>query len=396
MRGTADVCIVAQAGAFGGAETHTLGLIETMAGRGLSVILVEAGSRHYEEPLRRLGTGSGLKYRAVAFPVSGMSLRSAPAWWRVLRSVRAPVVVLPRTTTFAIPLLFFLICRLCFRKVFAIEHTCAVAMPKTRARKVFGCIPLGLGAWRWKRKASLYLSALLANRIIAVSNYVKDSLVANFGIHPSAIRVIHSGVDVARFARSEERGRAFKDAWGIPSDPFIFGTLGRLAPEKGIDLAVRAAALLAQGVDRSSFRLVVVGSGACEDSLRKLVSELQAQDLVVFVPFVPEPEQALSAFDAIVLPSRMEALGLTLLEGMAAGCIPVVARVGGMPEVIPDPGLGWVVEPENPAALARAMSEVLGLDAAARAVRRRKAVDHVAANFESVRNNGAIVSFMLS
>jgi len=106
---------------------------------------------------------------------------------------------------------------------------------------------------------------------------------------------------------------------------------------------------------------------------------------VTFAGFLSDPKPALWATDCILFSSRLEGLPLGLLEGMAAGCLPVVTRISGMPEVITDPNLGWVVEPEDPEALAAALRQVAALDDAAVAGYRERGVAHIRSHFDLER-----------
>jgi glycosyltransferase involved in cell wall biosynthesis len=98
----------------------------------------------------------------------------------------------------------------------------------------------------------------------------------------------------------------------------------------------------------------------------------------------------LAASDVILFSSRVEGLPLALLEGMAAGCIPIVTRISGMPEAVNDPSVGWVVEPESPEAIAVAMTAVLALDAAALASMKANARKRVQESFDIEKSHAVL------
>ena len=135
-----------------------------------------------------------------------------------------------------------------------------------------------------------------------------------------------------------------------------------LSEEKGVDLAIRALKHVLHAGPPKNIRLVIAGAGPGEECLRQLVNEFGLQDYVTFIGFAKNAADVLAGYDAILFPSRAEGLPLALLEGMAAGCIPIISRIGGMPEAVNSQDTGWVVPPENTDALSLAMRNVLALN----------------------------------
>ena len=122
--------------------------------------------------------------------------------------------------------------------------------------------------------------------------------------------------------------------------PFVVGVVSRLEPIKGMDLVVPAFALAAKKNLR--LKLLIVGDGSQRLLMEQQVEEAGIADRVTFVG--RQPQSALQDYydqiDILLLPSRSEGFGLTAIEGMARGCVPIVANVGGLPEVVtPDCGL---------------------------------------------------------
>jgi len=153
-------------------------------------------------------------------------------------------------------------------------------------------------------------------------------------------------------------------ATGAPSDPPAAPTIlciGRLIAEKGIDLAVAAFGSLASRFPDA--RLVVAGDGPERERLEQQVSDLGIGGRVDFLGWVPPERMPALIADAsvVVVPSRwQEAFGLVALETAWQGRPAVVARVGGLPEHVVDGETGLVVEPEDSASLARALTKLLG------------------------------------
>ena len=150
-----------------------------------------------------------------------------------------------------------------------------------------------------------------------------------------------------------------------PAQPFTIGYAGRLVPEKGVDLLLRAAAELP-----STARVRVLGAGPEQPRLAQLAAELGLGERVSFatVPSLAMPAE-LAALDCLVLPSRTrpnwkEQFGRVLIEAMACG-VPVVGSTSGeIPNVIGEAGLTF---PEDDALALAAHLRALQADPARRA-----------------------------
>ena len=212
-----------------------------------------------------------------------------------------------------------------------------------------------------------------ADGFVAINRPIEQELLSA-GASPEKVFRVENGVDLRRFHPAEpgEKGRV-RGAFGIPRDVPLVACFGRLSPEKGVDVLLRALPLLLQLVPGT--RLWLVGDGPSRPSLEGLALELGLGHAVHFAGAVEDPAPAWRAADAAALPSHTEGLPLALLEAMASG-IPVVATaVGGTPEVL-DGGAGTLVQPGNAEALARALAWALTRgEAHVRAARARAVVD---------------------
>jgi glycosyltransferase involved in cell wall biosynthesis len=126
-----------------------------------------------------------------------------------------------------------------------------------------------------------------------------------------------------------------------PSGVFTMGYAGRIAPEKGIHLLLRAAVGLG-----GEWRLRILGSGPEQSRLRALAGESAVLDRVEFLPAVPHAEVAafLRTLDVLVLPSLTtrrwaEQFGHVLIEAMSAETPVVASNSGAIPEVVGEAGL---------------------------------------------------------
>jgi glycosyltransferase involved in cell wall biosynthesis len=156
-------------------------------------------------------------------------------------------------------------------------------------------------------------------------------------------------------------GGAARRALSLPQDGAVVGFVGRLIPAKGGDLLLRALAR----VSDLPFRVALIGAGSERARLEALASELGIAERVHFHGEIPNAAPLFPAFDLFVSSSRSEGSPIVLFEAMAAGVPIAAARVGGVPEALREQD-AWLVPPEDPEALARAVREALGDPAAAR------------------------------
>ena len=199
------------------------------------------------------------------------------------------------------------------------------------------------------------LAHRLATHVTAVSSEVALSSVA-LGVLRERVTVIENGVDIARFDGSSADGTGLglpEHSVGVP----LMGAVGCLAPRKDYGTLLHALRKLRErGHD---FRMAIVGEGPDRPMLEALAVELGLADRVVFLGERSDVDQLLPAFSVFTLSSREEGIPNALLEAMAAARACVVTRVGGNAEVLEDGRTGWLVPPQDPAALAAALEEVL-------------------------------------
>ena len=190
-----------------------------------------------------------------------------------------------------------------------------------------------------------------AGRVIAVSEAVAESLRLNGVIESSKITVVHNGIDIDRFEQAVARG-----------GDVLVGAVGHLAPIKGHDVFVRAAALIS--ARRPDVRFVVIGEDKSPQmdhrrSLESLIAELGLNEIVTMPGWHDDMPSALSSLTLFVSAARSEPFGLAIVEAMAAGLPIVAAASEGALEILEDGITGRVVPVDDHHALAQAVEELL-------------------------------------
>ncbi|HEV7308734.1 glycosyltransferase family 4 protein [Ensifer sp.] len=137
-----------------------------------------------------------------------------------------------------------------------------------------------------------------------------------------------------------EMAQTLRASFGIASDAFVFGFVGRLSAQKAPERLIAAFKSVAAAVRNS--HLVMVGSGELETSLRAAMAESGLQNRMHLTSAFTGP-QAIPAFDLLLMPSRYEAMSYVMLEGAAAGKPIIATDIGGARTVIEDGTNGFIL-----------------------------------------------------
>ncbi|SHG98912.1 Glycosyltransferase involved in cell wall bisynthesis [Desulforamulus hydrothermalis Lam5 = DSM 18033] len=214
-------------------------------------------------------------------------------------------------------------------------------------------------AWpAWKKKLFARVERLLArftDKIITVSDALKQELMEMEGLPAKQITTIYNGIETDRF-NTKVDVKTVRRRLNIPELGQLVGTVARLAPQKGVSYFLKAASLLKD----YQVNFLVVGDGPLADELKQEACELGLQGRVIFAGQRDDIAEIMALLDIFVLPSVTEGLPLTILEAMAAGKPVVATRVGGVPEAIVEGKTGLLVAPKDPEALAVALAELIG------------------------------------
>ena len=218
-----------------------------------------------------------------------------------------------------------------------------------------GHLPPGLARQDQLRRVVAHLSGPRGHRLLAVHG--ARGGVQGFELPPEKVHLVPNGVDV--------------DQWKVPTpaprqppEPLVVAW-GRIQYEKGFQVLARAIGELRHRVP--GIRCVIAGRGTYLPELQTQIDMEGVSDIVQLAGFVPDNElrDLLQRASCVVIPSLYEPFGIVALEGMAAGAPTIVARTGGLAEIVEGTDAGMLFEPGNHHELADRIADVLADPAAA-------------------------------
>lgn len=209
---------------------------------------------------------------------------------------------------------------------------------------------------------------LRAARIIAVSEYARQELLAEADYPPDRIHVIYHGVDEWFRPSGKDERQQVRLRYLRPGEKALLLHVGHCAKRKNVERILQAVALLRQrGL---AVRFWQVG-GVFTAAQRPLVETLGIGEAITQIPHVPNADlpPLYAAADVFVFPSFYEGFGIPLIEAMACGTPVVCSNAASLPEVVGDAAL--TVAPDDIEGLAAAIARVLNDPALANDLRCR-------------------------
>lgn len=188
-----------------------------------------------------------------------------------------------------------------------------------------------------------------AREVIACSKFMVREVVSGFELPMEKVHLVPNGVDPALWKLTGE----------APTREKLVVAWGRVQYEKGFQVLVRAIAELRQRVPE--VRCVIAGRGSYLPELQTQIDMEGVTDIVDLAGFVPDDDlrRILQRAGCVIIPSLYEPFGIVALEGMAAGAPTIVARTGGLAEIVDGTGAGLLFEPGDHHDLAAQIESVL-------------------------------------
>ncbi len=202
--------------------------------------------------------------------------------------------------------------------------------------------------------------AVLADRVLCVSEAVRRQLLAQQELAPEAAQVLYIPVDERLLTVEAEP--TVREELGLTPEAPVAVMLGRLTAWKGQHVAIAAWRSVRQYFPEAALLLVGEGETSYHEQCKALIARLGIQESVRLLGHRNDVDRLLSAADLVIHAScydrpeqgTVEAFGLVVAEAMAAGKPIVATDAGGVPEVIGDSAAGKLVRPGDPEAMATA------------------------------------------
>lgn len=189
----------------------------------------------------------------------------------------------------------------------------------------------------------------LSSKVICVSNAVENSIKELFDLNNTV--TIYNGIEEEKIVEN----KIFRF-----NNKMIF--CGRLSKVKGVDILIKALKIIKEK-NKYDFELIIVGDGDEREKLEKMCYEYKLMDKVKFEGFQNDVWKFLDNSSVFIYPVTWnEAFGISIVEAMARGCIPIASKRGGIGEIISNCENGFLVDEISAESLAEVISNVYDLD----------------------------------
>jgi len=228
-----------------------------------------------------------------------------------------------------------------------------------------GASGLSFQKLNFARTLDLWTVRLWCERIIAVSEYVRESTNRHLNFPLERVDLLYNPIDADLFRGQTSRDRdQVLGELGIPAESPILLNVARVSPQKGQLYAVRALPLIMKQYPDA--HLLLAGPTTDPQWLARLEEEIRLLGIANQVHILgarSDVPDLLRACDIFIFPSLYEGLGIALIEAMAAGCVCVATNTRPLEEVVNNGVDGLLVPPRNEAALAEAVCGLLAAPA---------------------------------
>jgi len=197
------------------------------------------------------------------------------------------------------------------------------------------------------------LGAFLSDRIITLTEGLRDEITSLGITRASHFAVIPLGFDLSPFARQSRYHGEFRRELGLTDQERLVGAVGRLTRIKNIHLLLKAIKIIHQIDPR--VHLALVGDGELRQELESYAHHLGILDAVHFTGWRRDLPAIYGDLDMVVISSDNEGTPVSLIEAMAAKCPVVATRVGGVEDLIADGQTGRLVSPGKVEELAQSI-----------------------------------------
>lgn len=203
---------------------------------------------------------------------------------------------------------------------------------------------------REKYKRIKFFIINCGSSVVTVTKRLASIIIGSTSLWASKVKVIYNGINALGFR--QERNQALRNQLSLDPDDLLLGALGNIRPAKAYPVAIKAIYELKQVGINAHLAIAGDARGDLLLEAQELCRQLDVVSQVHFLGFVGDAPAFLAGLDMFILSSDSEGHPLALTQAMAAG-LPIVATRCGVEEVLEHNVTGWLVEKNNPAALAQ-------------------------------------------
>ena len=196
---------------------------------------------------------------------------------------------------------------------------------------------------------------LLPHMVVTTSEFVRKYLISE-GIKPEKIIACPTGIDIDSFDPGKVTG-TLKKEMGLDNRSPLIGIVAILRLKKGHHILLEAAPMVLKEFPEAVF--VFAGDGPQRRNLSRRIKDQGLSEKVIMLGLRNDVSNIMKSLDVLVLPTLQESLAQSILQAMAMEKPVVATNVGGVGEAVKDGVNGYLVEPNNPAALANAVIKIL-------------------------------------
>ena len=225
---------------------------------------------------------------------------------------------------------------------------------KRKYPKLWAAIPCVITCHGWvevtfKNKIKTLLdfyTCRMAKGLIAVCDKDYERIKKHKSLSSAKVAVIPNGVNCkSEKVYEESELTEFKKTYNIPTDKKIVAYVGRISPEKRLDVYVKVCKEVLKTREDTVF--LVVGSGALSDSIKEMVSQTNIEDKVIFTGLIKDIGKIYSIISLLLLTSDTEGTPRVVLESMSFGKPVIATKVGGVPQLVKHGQNGYLTERED-------------------------------------------------
>lgn len=198
----------------------------------------------------------------------------------------------------------------------------------------------------------------LADLSTNVSSEALQSFITKKAMDSKHSIVVYNGIDTDKFFYKKNSRDVIRQQLNLEESHFLFLAVGRITDAKDYPNLLTSFASIQ--TNNTNAKLAIVGKGDLDKEIRKLSNNLNLQGSVHFLGNRNDVDKVMSACDCFVLSSAYEGFGLVVAEAMSSQRVVIGTDCGGIKEVIG--AEGFLVEPKNHMALAKAMQKAINLD----------------------------------